>query len=38
MTTDGTEAVLLETHNWGNAAKCLQAPGERASDAATHHG
>ncbi|WP_328401350.1 VOC family protein [Nocardia sp. NBC_00403] len=24
MTTEGIEAVLLETHNWGKAAKFLQ--------------
>jgi len=27
MTTDGIEAVFLETHNWGKAAKFLQALG-----------
>jgi uncharacterized glyoxalase superfamily protein PhnB len=27
MTTDGIEAVLLETHNWGKTAKFLQALG-----------
>lgn len=30
MTTQGIEAVFLETHNWGKAAKLLwslQAPG-----------
>jgi len=27
MTTDGIEAVYLETHNWGKAAKFFQALG-----------
>jgi hypothetical protein len=27
MTTEGIEAVFLETHNWGKAAKFLQALG-----------
>ena len=27
MTTDGIEAVFLETHNWGKTAKFLQALG-----------
>lgn len=27
MTTDGIEAVFLETHNWGKAAKFFQALG-----------
>jgi uncharacterized glyoxalase superfamily protein PhnB len=27
MTTDGIEAVFLETHNWGTAAKFFQALG-----------
>jgi uncharacterized glyoxalase superfamily protein PhnB len=27
MSTDGIEAVFLETHNWGKAAKFLQALG-----------
>jgi uncharacterized glyoxalase superfamily protein PhnB len=27
VTTDGIEAVFLETHNWGKAAKFLQALG-----------
>ena len=27
MTTDGIEAVVLETHNWGKAVKFLQALG-----------
>ncbi|MGE4080465.1 MAG: VOC family protein, partial [Reyranella sp.] len=27
MTTDGVEAVLLTTHNWGKAAKFFQALG-----------
>ncbi|MBO0849907.1 MAG: VOC family protein [Pseudonocardia sp.] len=27
MTTDGIEAVFLETHNWGRAAKFFQALG-----------
>ena len=25
MTTEGIEAVFLETHNWGKAAKFFQA-------------
>lgn len=25
-TTEGIEAVFLETHNWGRAAKFFQAP------------
>ena len=27
MSTDGIEAVFLETHNWGKAAKFFQALG-----------
>ena len=27
MTTDGIEAVFLETHNWGKAAKFFQSLG-----------
>ena len=29
MTTDGIEAVYLETHNWGKSAKFFQALGYR---------
>jgi hypothetical protein len=27
MSTDGIEALILETHNWGKTAKFLQALG-----------
>ncbi|MFB8278799.1 VOC family protein [Nocardia colli] len=37
MTTNGIEAVFLETHNWGKAAKFFQALGYEL-DFATDHG
>jgi hypothetical protein len=37
MTTDGIEAVFLETHNWGKAAKFFQALGYQLEFATDHN-
>ncbi|MFI5606288.1 VOC family protein [Amycolatopsis sp. NPDC051903] len=37
MTTDGIEAVFLETHNWGKAAKFFQALGFELEFETDHH-
>jgi hypothetical protein len=37
MTTDGIEAVFLETHNWGKAAKFFQALGYELEFATDHN-
>jgi hypothetical protein len=37
MTTEGIEAVFLETHNWGKAAKFFQALGYELEFATDHH-
>jgi methyltransferase (TIGR00027 family) len=37
MTTDGIEAVFLETHNWGRAAKFFQALGYELEFATDHN-
>jgi uncharacterized glyoxalase superfamily protein PhnB len=37
MTTDGIEAVFLETHNWGTAAKFLMALGFELDFATDHN-
>ena len=37
MTTDGIEAVFLETHNWGKAAKFFEALGFELEFATDHN-
>ncbi|EOD64049.1 VOC family protein [Amycolatopsis vancoresmycina] len=37
MTTDGVEAIYLETHNWGKAAKFFQALGYEIDFATDHN-
>lgn len=37
MTTDGIEAVFLETHNWGKAARFFQALGYELEFETDHH-
>jgi hypothetical protein len=37
MTTEGIEAVFLETHNWGKAAKFFQALGYELDFATDHN-
>ena len=37
MTTDGIEAVFLETHNWGQAARFFQALGFQVEFSTDHH-
>jgi hypothetical protein len=37
MTTEGIEAVFLETHNWGKAAKFFQALGYQIEFATDHN-
>jgi hypothetical protein len=37
MTTEGIEAVFLETHNWGRAAKFFQALGYQLEFATDHN-
>jgi hypothetical protein len=37
MTTDGIEAVFLETHNWGRAAKFFQALGYQLEFSTDHN-
>jgi uncharacterized glyoxalase superfamily protein PhnB len=37
MATDGVEAVFLETHNWGRAAKFFQALGFDLEFSTDHH-
>ena len=37
MTTEGIEAVFLETHNWGKAAKFFQALGYELEFATDHN-
>jgi uncharacterized glyoxalase superfamily protein PhnB len=37
MTTDGIEAVFLETHNWGKAAKFFQGLGYEITFATDHN-
>ena len=37
MTTEGIEAVFLETHNWGKAAKFFQALGYEIEFATDHN-
>jgi uncharacterized glyoxalase superfamily protein PhnB len=37
MTTEGIEAVFLETHNWGKAAKFFQALGFKLEFETDHH-
>jgi hypothetical protein len=37
MTTEGIEAVFLETHNWGKSAKFFQALGFELDFETDHH-
>jgi hypothetical protein len=37
MTTEGVEAIFLETHNWGKAAKFFQALGYEIEFATDHN-
>ncbi|WP_103353502.1 glyoxalase/bleomycin resistance/extradiol dioxygenase family protein [Amycolatopsis sp. CA-128772] len=37
MTTDGVEAIYLETHNWGKTAKFFQALGYEVEFATDHN-
>ncbi|MET8851435.1 VOC family protein [Amycolatopsis sp. NPDC004625] len=37
MTTEGVEAIFLETHNWGRAAKFFQALGYEIDFATDHN-